>query len=200
MILLLHFVQCSATLFWDSWPLLPYHFSKPSAAPAQGECKESGWVISCLKLLSWGVFTIMCRALPSAMAILQISAHYAWMERTWQIMIMYVPFNIHTTSNILTVLEMLASSPGSPVFSKYVQNASRVLILPIKILDHHCRWKYRLHDSHYPLVSVHKLFSNPGLVYSVYLSIKEWATNLPLAAYPCGVTCSPPPLPSSDYT
>ena len=33
MILLLHFVQCSATLFQDSWSLLPYLFPKPSVAP-----------------------------------------------------------------------------------------------------------------------------------------------------------------------
>ena len=56
------------------------------------------WVIACLRQLSRRVFTIMSPELPAAMAILQISA---------------------AESNIHTVLETLASSSGSPIFSKY---------------------------------------------------------------------------------
>ena len=53
----------------------------------------------------------MSPALPSAMAILQISAHYAWMEGTW--------LNVHTFVGLLeesNILEKLASSLGSPIF------------------------------------------------------------------------------------
>ena len=76
-------------------------------------------LIACLKQLSRGVFTIMYPALPSAMAILQISAHYAWIEGMWQIMYVHTFLGLLEESNIHTVLETLASSPGSPIFLKY---------------------------------------------------------------------------------
>ena len=63
------------------------------------------------------IFTIMAPALPSAMIILLTPAHYTWMEGTSQIVCPYI--NCVGESDIHTVLETLASSPGSLIFLKY---------------------------------------------------------------------------------
>ena len=117
----------------------------------------------------------------------------------------YICWFTKEESYIHTVLKSLASSPGSPIFSKYSMECFKGAIK--------CQQKSSISTVGgstgcitvtTPQCIINKLkqssvsinyFQISGLVYTVELSAKELATNPPLATYPCGINPTP-----RDYT
>ena len=123
------------------------------AINTQGECKESVWVIACIKQLSRRVFTaphfhlqwqftdISTLCLNGRNVTDHVCPYICWFTRRKQ--------HTHYTRNA----DLVPRFPDHfKVQYRMLQGSNQVLIMPIKILNHHCRWEYRLHNGDYHFV------------------------------------------------